>query len=126
MVSRFYEYYLNVVRPMMICQFNYLNRSDVPEIKTVRVGFSFTNLTGEEDWRLLKSFKFLGGITGRRAGLGKLYWSSAGGREQRYVGTCYVTLRGAAAYNFLEYLVQVVLPLHHRRYGFLNLNLLTV
>lgn len=107
---------------MLISQYNLIKEEEVPQLQFIKISFSFTNLTDEEDWRLLRAFKFLLVITGRRPSLGKMYWSSAGGRERRFIGNCFVTLRGIAAYNFLEYLVQIVLPLNNRRYGLLDLN----
>ena len=119
-MSRFKEYYKEVVRPLLFLQYNILKSSAVPEVTFVRVGFSFTNLSGEEDWRLLKSFKLLSTITGKRPSVGDVFWSASGGRERRLVGSCFVTLRADEAYNFLEYLVHVVLPLNSRRYGLLD------
>jgi ribosomal protein L5 len=117
MKSRYLRYYESVVRPGLICQYNYNNDQLVPKLLGIKLGFSFTNLAGEEDIKLAVAIKFLSVITGRKPGVTKLKWSAAGGRERRLLGSCWVTLRGNIGYDFLEYLVQVVLPLYNRRYG---------
>lgn len=120
MKSRYLRYYESVVRPALICQYNYNNEKLVPKLSSIKIGFSFTNLAGEEDGTLGVALKFLSVITGKKPGVSKIRWSSAGGRERRLLGSCWVTLRGNEGYDFLEYLVQVVLPLYSRRYGRLD------
>jgi len=117
MKSRYLRYYESVVRPGLICQYNYNEEKLVPKLKSIKLGFSFTNLVGEDDTRLGVALKFLAVITGKKPGVSKLRWSSAGGRERRLLGSCWVTLRGEEGYSYLEYLVQVVIPLYNRRYG---------
>jgi ribosomal protein L5 len=120
-MSGLYYYYKNVVRPLLISEYNYSDKEAVPSIDYIKVGIVFNNLTGEEDWRVPMSLKFLSMITGRKAAIKKLEWSKGGGKERRMSMNASVTLRKGAAYDFLEYLIFVVFPLHCRRYGWPSL-----
>jgi large subunit ribosomal protein L5 len=117
-MSNLFKYYQDVVRPLLILKYNYCKVKEVPEVKKAEVRVFLRNLSGEEDWRAGLALKLLTLLTGQKSGVRRMGWSVESGRERRYVFSCGVTLRNKNLYDFLEYLVIVVLPLYYRRYGY--------
>jgi ribosomal protein L5 len=116
-MARYVKFYKEVVRPMMLSQYNYTNPLLIPELKSITLSFYMNNLEDEEDWRIVASLRILSIVSGQVPSVTQSGWSGMGGRERRYIFACNVHLRGDRAYKFLEYLVHVVFPLQCRRNG---------
>lgn len=116
-MARYKNFYKEVVRPMMLAQYNYCDPLKIPELKSIKLSFYLNNLEDEEDWRIVTSMRLLSIITGRVPGVTYTGWSVTRGRERKYIFSCNVRLRGEEAYRLLEYLVHVVFPLQARRTG---------
>lgn len=116
-MNRFEQYELDVSR-WVSQQTNCYNPTGV---NSISVFISLNNLTSFEDVNVLRSFEVLEQITGQKAYLSK-YASKFVGSTRKVSATIAVTLRKDRMYNFLDYLITVLLPNEVRRYGKLRIS----
>ena len=105
----FYEYYRNDVVPKLIKQRGYKNQMQVPRLVKIVVNSGVGTARDREV--IQEAVRTLGVITGQRPVITKSRKNISNFklRKDMPVGAC-VTLRGPNMYNFLNRLVNVVLP----------------
>lgn len=109
-MSSLKEKYINEIRPALMKRFSYKNIMQVPRLEKVVVNMGIGE--GKDNPKLLESaVKELALITGQKPVVTKAKKSVASFklREGMSIG-CKVTLRGELMYDFVNKLINVVLP----------------
>lgn len=109
-MSSLKEKYINEIRPALMKRFSYKNVMQVPRLEKVVVNMGIGE--GKDNPKLLESaVKELALITGQKPVVTKAKKSVASFklREGMSIG-CKVTLRGELMYDFVNKLINVVLP----------------
>lgn len=109
-MSRLYEVYKNEVTPKMMEQFQYKNVMQVPRLEKIVLNIGVGEAT-ENPRALDGAINDLTMISGQKPIITKARKSIAGFklREGMPIG-CKVTLRGERMYDFLDRLINIVLP----------------
>ena len=109
-MTRLREHYDTVVRPALMKEFGYKNTFQVPRLDKIVVNMGVGDAI--QNIKLLDTAKAeLGLITGQLAAIGRAKKSiSAFKLRKGQPIACYVTLRSRRMYEFLDRLVNIVLP----------------
>lgn len=111
-MARLIEYYRKQIVPSLMKEYSYKNVNQVPAIKKITINMGLGDAV--QDVKILdKAIEELSTITGQKPVVTKARKSIASFklREGMPIG-CAVTLRGARMYEFLDRLINAVLPRH--------------
>lgn len=110
MQARLKERYLNTIRPEMKAQFNHANIMEVPRIEKIVLNVGVGD--AQQEPRLLEAaMGELGQITGQKPSIRRARKSIAGFKVREGAKiACTVTLRGERMYEFMDRLLNVVVP----------------
>jgi large subunit ribosomal protein L5 len=109
-MPRLKQHYVEVVRPSLSREFNYLNPMRVPEIEKVVLNMGIGEATADRK-KVEQAARDMTLIAGQKPVMTKARKSIAGFklRDNMAIG-CKVTLRQARMYEFLDRLITIALP----------------